>query len=170
MITIKEKPQNYVTPEEVLEEADEVLKEITKKGMTKKEKAKAIYEWARMNIGYVNKSEKDSWTNGAHQGFTEKSGDCFVFFATAKALLTQAGIPNLDVVKSDTSHSSHYWSLIDCGDGWYHFDATPRMGGGDDFFMKTDAQILKYSKNHRNSHIFDQSLYPATPTEESTVK
>ena len=170
VITIKEKPQNYVTPEEVLEEADEVLKEITKKGMTKKEKAKAIYEWARMNIGYVNKSEKDSWTNGAHQGFTEKSGDCFVFFATAKALLTQAGVPNLDVVKSDTSHSSHYWSLIDCGDGWYHFDATPRMGGGDDFFMKTDAQILKYSKNHRNSHIFDQSLYPATPTEESTVK
>ncbi len=170
VITIKEKPQNYVTPEEVLEEADEVLKEITKKGMTKKEKAKAIYEWARTNIGYVNKSEKDSWTNGAYQGFTEKSGDCFVFFSTAKALLTQAGIPNLDVVKSNTSHSSHYWSLIDCGDGWYHFDTTPRMGGGDDFFMKTDAQILKYSRNHNDSHIFDQSLYPATPTEESTVK
>lgn len=170
VITIKEKPQNYVTPEEVLEEADEVLKEITKKGMTKKEKAKAIYEWARTNIGYVNTSEKDSWTNGAHQGFTQKSGDCFVYFAASKALLTQAGIPNLDVVKSNTSHSSHYWSLIDCGDGWYHFDTTPRMGGGDDFFMKTDAQILKYSRNHNDSHIFDQSLYPATPTEESTVK
>ncbi|MCI9239235.1 MAG: hypothetical protein HFH07_12790 [Dorea sp.] len=169
-ITIKEKPKNYVAPEEALEEADEVLKEIITKGMTKKEKAKAIYDWVRANVAYVNKSDKDSWTNGAHQGFTQNSGDCFVFFATAKALLTQAEIPNLDVVKSDTSHSSHYWSLIDCGDGWYHFDTTPRTGGDDDFFMKTDEQILKYSKAHKNSHIFDQSLYPATPTEDSTVK
>jgi hypothetical protein len=169
-ITIKSKPENYVTPEEALEEADEILKEITTKDMTLKEKARAIYNWTRTEIGYVNTSEKDSWTNGAHQGFTERSGDCFVFFSTAKALLTQAKIPNLDVVKSDVSESSHFWSLIDCGDGWYHFDTTPRYGGGDDFFMKTDAEILKYSKNHGNSHIFDQSLYPPTPTEASTVE
>ncbi len=169
-ITIKEKPENYVTPEEALKEADEVLKEITTKDMTLKEKARAIYNWARTEIGYVNTSDKDSWTNGAHQGFTEKSGDCFVYFAASKALLTEAGIPNLDVVKSDTSESSHYWSLIDCGDGWYHFDTTPRYGGGDDFFMKTDDEILKYSRNHGNSHIFDQSLYPATPTEASTIE
>ena len=169
-ITIKEKPENYITPEEVQEEADEILKKIIKKGMTKKEKAKAIYNWIRKNVGYISKSNKDSWTNGAHQGFTQRAGDCFVFFSTAKALLTQAGIPNLDVVKSDTSHSSHYWSLIDCGDGWYHFDTTPRQGTGDDFFMKTDAEILAYSQKHRNSHIFDQSLYPATPEEDSTIK
>lgn len=169
-ITIKEKPENYVTPEEVLEEADAVLKEIITGDMTLKEKAKAIYDWTRNEIGYVSTSEKDSWTNGAHQGFTEKSGDCFIFYATAKALLTQAGIPNLDVVKSDTSHSSHYWSLIDCGDGWYHFDTTPRQGGGDNFFMKTDDEILEYSRNHRDSHVFDQSLYPATPKTDSTIE
>lgn len=169
-ITIKEKPENYITPEEVLEEADAVLKEITTEDMTLKEKAKAIYDWNRSEIGYVSTSEKDSWTNGAHQGFTEKSGDCFIFYSTAKALLTQAGIPNLDVVKSDTSHSRHYWSLIDCGDGWYHFDTTPRQGGGDDFFMKTDDEILEYSRNNRDSHVFDQSLYPATPKTDSAIE
>lgn len=168
-ITMKEKPQDYVEPEEVYAEADEVLAEITTEDMTLKEKARAIYDWCRNNIGYISTSDKDSWTNGAHQGFTQGQGDCFVFFSTAKALLTEAGIPNIDVVKSDTSHSSHYWSLIDCGDGWYHFDTTPRSGGGE-FFMMTDEELLEYSEAHDNSHIFDQSLYPATPTTDSTIE
>lgn len=167
-ITIKEKPEDYVEPEEVEKEADEILAEITDEDMTQKEKARAIYDWTRTNIGYVNSSEKESWTNGAHQGFTTRQGDCFIFFATAKALLTQAGIPNLDIEKSDTSHSRHYWSLVDVGDGWYHFDTTPRQGGGE-FFLLTDEEILDYSKAHNNSHIFDQSKYPATPTEDSSV-
>ena len=168
-ITMKEKPQDYVEPEEVYAEADEVLDEITTEDMTLKEKARAIYDWCRNNIGYISTSDKDSWTNGAHQGFTQGQGDCFVFFSTAKALLTEADIPNIDVVKSDTSHSSHYWSLIDCGDGWYHFDTTPRSGGGE-FFMLTDEELLEYSEAHDNSHIFDQSLYPATPTTDSTIE
>lgn len=168
-ITIKEKPDNYVEPEEVYAEADEVLAEITTDDMTLKEKARAIYDWCRANIGYISTSDKDSWTNGAHQGFTQHQGDCFIFFSTAKALLTEADIPNIDVVKSDTSHSRHYWSLINCGDGWYHFDTTPRTGGGE-FFMLTDEELLSYSASHNNSHIFDQSLYPATPTEDSTIE
>lgn len=168
-ITMKEKPEDYVEPEEVYAEADEVLDEITTEDMTLKEKARAIYDWCRGNIGYTSTSEKDSWTNGAYQGFTQHQGDCFIFFATAKALLTEAEIPNIDVVKSDTSHSRHYWSLIDCGDGWYHFDTTPRSGGGE-FFMLTDEEILSYSASHNNSHIFDQSLYPATPTEDSEIE
>ena len=134
-ITIKEKPENYVEPDEVYALADEVLAQITTEDMTLKEKARAIYDWTRENVGYIDSSEKDSWTNGAYQGFTEGQGDCFVFFATSKALLTRAEIPNIDVVKSDTSHSSHYWSLINCGDGWYHFDTTPRYGGGCFFYL-----------------------------------
>lgn len=168
-ITINEKPENYVEPEEVYAMADEVLAEITTDDMTLKEKARAIYDWTRNNIGYINTSEKDSWTNGAYQGFTEGQGDCFVFFATSKALLTEAEIPNIDIVKSDTSHSSHYWSLVNVGDGWYHFDTTPRYGGGE-FFLWTDQEILEYSEAHDNSHIFDQSLYPATPTTDSTIE
>ena len=57
---------------------------------------------------------------------------------------------------------------MDVGDGWYHFDTTPRQGGGE-FFLLTDEEILNYSKAHKNSHIFDQSKYPATPTEDSSV-
>ncbi len=168
-ITISEKPDDYVEPEEVYALADEVLAEITTDDMTLKEKARAIYDWTRDNISYISTSDKDSWTNGAYQGFTEGQGDCFVFFATSKALLTEADIPNIDIVKSDTSHSSHYWSLVNVGDGWYHFDTTPRTGGGE-FFLWTDEEILEYSEAHNNSHIFDQSLYPATPTTDSTIE
>lgn len=154
---------------QMYELADEVLAEITTEDMDAKQKAKKIYKWCRGNIGYVNTSDKSSWIKGAYQGFTERSGDCFVYFSVAKALLTRAGIPNLDVVKSDTSHSRHYWSLADCGTGWYHFDTTPRQEGGV-FFMLTDEQLMEYSKAHHNSHIFDRSLYPATPTEEFTME
>ncbi|MCD8324480.1 MAG: transglutaminase [Clostridiales bacterium] len=168
-ITISEKPEENVDEETVLEMAQEVLDEITTEDMTKKQIARAIYDWARSTIGYVSTSEKDSWTNGAYQGFTTHSGDCYIYFSTCKALLTQADIPNIDVVKSDTSHSSHYWSLVDVGDGWYHFDATPRSSGGE-FFLLTDEELLEYSEAHSNSHIFDQSLYPATPTTDSTIE
>ena len=77
-----------------------------------------------------------------------------------------AGIPNIDVEKTYVEgRAMHYWSLINCGDGWYHFDATPRVGEGDDFFMVTDAFLEAYSQAHHDSHEFDHSLYPATPEE-----
>ena len=117
----------------------------------------------KTNIGYTGTSNKDSWTIGAYQAFTKKSGDCFNYYAAAKAMLDVCGIQNVDIVKSDTSHSAHYWSLINLGDGWYHFDATPRKGGGN-FFMLTDAELAAYSTKHKNSHIFDSSLYPERAT------
>lgn len=167
-LTVKAKPQDYVEPDEVYALADKVLDEITTKDMNVKEKARAIYDWTKTNISYVDTSDKSSWTNGAEQGFNQRSGDCFVYYSVAKALLTRAEISNIDVVKSDTSHSRHYWSLANCGDGWYHFDATPRKGGGE-FFMLTDAQLEEYSVANDNSHIFDTSLYPSTPKTEFTM-
>ncbi len=159
-LTVKEKPSNYVDEETVMQIAREILSVITNESMSQMEVAFAIYRWTNLNIGYVNDSDKSSWVQGAYQAFTERSGDCYNYFAAAKALFTAAGIENIDVVKSDTSHSSHYWSLINLGDGWYHVDATPRKGTGDLFFMVTDAELEEYSISHNNSHIFDTNAYP----------
>ncbi len=167
-ITVVEPDPGAANEEEMMAMAQSILDEILTDGMTQMEQAKAIYDWCHYKISYVDSSDKSSWINGAIQAFETRSGDCFNYFAAAKALLTAAGIENMDVVKSDTSHSSHYWSLVDCGDGWYHFDTTPRKGDGDYFFMVTDAQLEEYSEAHNNSHIFDHSLYPATNTEEIT--
>lgn len=146
--------------EELNKLANEVLNSIINEGMSEKEKAKAIYNWARFNIAYVNTSDKSDVVKAAIQGIKKKSGDCYVYFATAQELLNMANIKNQGIVKTG---GGHYWSLINLGEGWYHFDATPRVGDDDYFFMLTDAQIEKYSKKHKNSHVWDRDKYPATP-------
>ena len=151
--------------QEVYEKAADILARITDENMTDMEKAFAIYRWTMGNIGYTGSSDKSDWINGAYQAFKNRSGDCYTYFAAAKALYNVAGIENVDIVKSDTSRSSHYWSIINLGDGWYHVDCTPRTGDGDNFFMVTDAELEAYSSQHRNSHIFDGSLYPERATE-----
>jgi transglutaminase-like putative cysteine protease len=163
-LTLKEKPKGYVDKETVYDLARKVLDEITNDSMTDMEVAFAIYKWTKSNIAYTGSSDKSSWTKGAYQAFTKKSGDCYNYFAAAKALYDVAGIENVDVIKSDTSHSSHYWSLINLGDGWYHVDCTPRRNVGY-FFMNTDAELEAYSKKNKNSHIFDTDAYPERATE-----
>lgn len=164
IITVINQTKQDDQTEEMESLATQLLNEITTPQMTKLQIAKAIYNWCFSNINYTDSSDKSSWVNGAIQGMKQRSGDCFNYFATAKALLTQAEIKNVDIVKSDTSESSHYWSLVDLGEGYYHFDCTPRKGDGDYFFMVTDAQLEAYSKAHENSHVFDSSLYPERAT------
>lgn len=170
--TIKVEVQEIIEeePEETTEEdplrvelnelLDEVLVNIINEDMTQREQAKAIYNWARYNIAYVNTSDKSDVVKAAIQGIKKKSGDCFIYFATAQELLNRANIENQGVVKTG---GGHYWSMINLGDGWYHFDTTPRVGDDDYFFMLTDAQLEKYSKKHKNSHVWDRDKYPATP-------
>lgn len=151
--------------EEVYALAQKVLDKIIDDSMTDMEKAFAVYRWTNRNIMYTGTADKSHWTIGAYEAFTKRAGDCYTYFAAAKAMFDVLGIENMDIVKSDTSHSSHFWSIINLGDGWYHVDCTPRKGSGDLFFMVTDAELEEYSVNHQNSHIFDGSLYPERATE-----
>ena len=163
-LTLKEKPKGYVDEETVYKLAKEVLDDITDDSMNDMEVAFAIYQWTKTKIAYTGSSDKSSWTKGAYQAFTQRAGDCFNYFAAAKALYNVAGIENVDVFKSDTSHSSHFWSLINLGNGWYHVDCTPRRKVGY-FFMNTDAELEAYSVKNKNSHIFDTDAYPERATE-----
>ena len=145
--------------------ADKVLDQITNDQMSKTEKAKAIYSWVRANIRYVSRAEKGDWVQIAYNGFRKKSGDCYTYYAVSLALLSRAGIPSIEVTRLD---GHHWWNLINCGEGWYHFDTTPRNGGGD-FCLLTDAKLQEYSNKHvttrmpYGSHGFETTLYPSTP-------
>lgn len=163
-IILVDKPDNYVDPEIVYDMARVVLEQITTEDMTKMEVAFEIFEWVSLNIGYVGDSDKSSWTGAAYQAFTQYYGDCYTNFAAAKALFDVAGIDNVDVVKEDTTHSEHYWNLINVGTGWYHVDCTPRSNPGF-FFMNTDAELEAYSVENRDSHNFNSDLYPERATE-----
>lgn len=138
--------------------ADSVLAEITTPEMTPLEKVKAIYRYNTGNIAYINHSEKDDWARAAYEGLAEHKGDCYVYACTAKVLLDRAGIQNMDIEKIPTSRR-HYWNLVNLGDGWYHFDTTPRTDHPT-IIMWTEAQLMEYSGRHHNSHNYDHTLYP----------
>lgn len=138
--------------------ADAVLVSIITPEMSDWDKALAIYNYIRRNVGYINHSEKGDWVRAAYEGLAKRQGDCYVYASTAKALLTRAGIKNMDIAKIPT-RSEHYWNLVDVGGGWYHFDTTPRKDHPV-FFMWTDADLMAYSALHYNCHNYDRTLYP----------
>lgn len=138
--------------------ADAVLERIIKPEMTEMEKVRAIYNYTIGSIGYISHSQKDDWIQAAYEGLKEKQGDCYVYACTAKILLTRAGITNMDIEKIP-ARTRHYWNLVDLGDGWYHFDATPRKDHPT-IFMWTDEELMNYSAQHGKSHNYDHSQYP----------
>ncbi len=144
--------------EEVDALADAVLAEIITPEMTELEKVQAIYNWNIRHIAYINHSEKGDWVRAAYEGLADRKGDCYVYACTAKELLTRAGISNMDITKIPTRRE-HYWNLVDIGEGWYHFDTTPRTDHPR-IFMWTDEELMEYSAMHYNSHNYDRSLYP----------
>ena len=160
-ITVKEPVPAGVDEERLYNLADDILADITHEQMDQRQIAKAIYTYTRTHIRYVNESDKSNWLLGADQGLRQGFGDCYNYFAAAKLLLNRAGIENTDVFKTG---GGHYWSMINLGEGWYHFDATPRRTGGE-FFMLTDRELQAYSDANDDSHIWDRALYPATPDE-----
>lgn len=169
-LTIKAKPTGYVEPEVAYGMARNVLAQITTPDMTQAEIAAAIYNYVKLNIAYTGSSDKNrGWAAGAVDGFSKHAGDCYTYFATAKALYDVAGITNMDVVKvktPNTSSSSHYWSIINIGGGWYHVDCTPRANEyTHSFFMYTDQEMLDYSAKHSNCFNFDLTAYPPRATE-----
>lgn len=165
--TLRERPSGYVEPEVAYQYARPIIDKIIKDDMTMPQKAAAIYNWVKQHISWYDHSDKThGWPAGAVAGFEQRKGDCFTYYAVTKALLDVAGIPNLDVVKvitPETSQSSHYWNLVDVGDGWVHMDCTPRAGNMEDsFFLYTDAEMLAYSQKpaNKNCFNFDPTAYP----------
>ncbi len=169
-VTVLDVTIDMQTLQTIYEAADRQLEAIVNDTMSTRQKVAAIYAWARANLQYAGHSDRTDWRQTAYTMLTEKKGDCFGFFAVTKLLLERLEIPNIDVrkVKNREDDSDHFWSLvsIDGGRNYYHFDATPRVGEGDNFCLVTDAFLDAYSSSHGRCHNRDMSLYPATPTED----
>lgn len=168
-VTVRTKAPDHIDEETVYAAADKKLKSLVNDDMTDRQKVTAIYNWARGNIGYSGSSDKTDWLQTAYKVLNGSSTDCFGYYAVTKLLLERLEIPNIDVrkVKNYENDSDHFWSLVsvDGGETYYHFDATPRKGTGDDFCLVTDAFLDAYSDAHKKCHNRDKSLYPATPEE-----
>ena len=145
--------------DQVNELADAVLADIIKPDMSDYDKAHAIYVWIQGNIGYSESEDRGDWLKGAYDGLKNRHGDCYSYFAVGKALLTRAGIKNEDIEIIPTATRHHFWSVIDCGEGWRHFDSTPRTDKTFKGFYVTDEDLMAYSNEHYRSHNYDREVY-----------
>jgi len=148
---------------------EKILAEITDDEMDQREKARAIFDYVHDNIVYVGSSDKHSWIRAAYNGFTRGIGDCFNYFACSKALLTQAGIDNIDLQRVG-GVSQHFWQLVNVGDGWYHFDACPHPREfWLDAFLFTEQQARDFtaqtaaSDGYQNYYVYDYAACPVRP-------
>jgi hypothetical protein len=158
-ITVK---KFLISEDKVNEMADEVLAKIVDYGMTNRETAYEIYKWIKQHISYTGTSDKSDWLAEAYRGMTNGVGDCFTYYAVAQALLTRADIDNMRVTRVG-GRTKHFWNLINCGDGWYHFDSCPNKDHKPSF-MLTDAEVAALTKLRGNNYYtFDKTLYPETP-------
>ncbi len=163
--------ENGVSDDMIDEAVQKVLSSIIKEDMTLAQKANAIYNYTYNNIAYTGDSQKGDYRLEAYRGLTNFSGDCYTYFSAAKVLLEALDIPTIDVTRKEgSSLGHHYWLLVDLGTGYYHFDPTRRAHYFNGF-MATDAQTAEYSTNVvYGFYTIDQSLYPATPTENFTFQ
>ena len=151
--------EQLYSEDEVYALADEVLSGIITDDMSDYDKAHAIYVWVQGNIGYSESTDRDDWLKGAYDGLKNRHGDCYTYFAVSKALLTRAGIKNEDIEIIPTATRHHYWNVIDCGEGWRHFDTTPRLDKSFKGFYITDEELMAYSDMHYHSHNYDREIY-----------
>ncbi|MGB8454802.1 MAG: immunoglobulin-like domain-containing protein [Anaerocolumna sp.] len=160
-VTVKE----YLIDRDLLDDtAKNILNSITDSSMTKRDKAYAIYKWVKGHISYTGYSDKSDWVKEAYNGIINGAGDCFTYFAVSKELLTLTDIDNMDVTRIGGT-TRHYWSMINTGAGWYHYDSCPNVDHKDSF-MLTDSELAALSENRKNNYYnYNKSLYPSTPEE-----
>ena len=163
VITVKEQS---ITAEELETLGDQVLAEIVTDDMTKREKAWAIYQYVNTHLNYTGYSDKTDWMKEAQNGIVNGVGDCFTYFSMSQLLLNRVGIETLAIERANTPEETrHYWHLINCGDGWYHFDACIHVPAFVSF-MLTDAELDAFSElKGKNNYYYryDRENYPATP-------
>lgn len=143
------------------EKINKILGGIVTSNMDERAKVSAIYNWIYGHVVYVGTSQKGNWQSSALEGINTGKGDCYTYFALSKALLTAAGIDNIDMERSlDSPRTSHhYWNLVNIGTGWYHFDTCHKavyLNG----CMFTDAQAAEYSNKVSGYYTYDASKYP----------
>ncbi len=152
--------------ETVYQQADQILSQILWPSMSQSEKAWAVYSWCTGNLYYSTRTSHlmGQFVNSAYSGLTTRSGNCYIYYAAASALLTRAGIENIEIQRNDPANP-HYWNLVNIDGFWYHFDTCPHYAGHElQCFLLTDAEVKAYSDYEvANYYSFDSSLYPATP-------
>jgi len=141
---------------------DGLLAEIITDGMSKEEKARAVYDWAKTKMLISkNPSDKTAWTKEAYRAVRWNAGDSFTTSSFFHAAMIRLGYEDMMIQRAD---GSHYWNLVNLGDGWYHVDASRQSTfAGLSVFMMTDAELKAASEQTgKQFYSFDAEKYPVS--------
>ena len=171
-VTVRVVPRK-VSEERLDELISEVAEEIISDTMSREEMCRAIYDYVRDTLVYSGVSDKsDDVSEAYHALFVRGDGDCFSYFAAAKAFFDHLGIENISIVREKGyTPDTHYWSLVNIGTEdeplWYHFDCTELRDDGYNHSgcLLTDKQIDAYCKVRPYFYIYNKSGYPSVSSE-----
>lgn len=153
---------------------DEYLATLLPDGADRETICRRIWEGVQASIAYHPISDKTSPVRAAYLAlFREGRGDCYSYFAAARALLERAGIEYLEIERTHgVRKDTHYWLMVNlAGEGemprWYHFDPTELDTGGypHDGCLFTDAELDAYNAHNVGFYDYDRAAYPATANE-----
>ncbi len=166
-VTVK---QRTIDPTQLWEYTDALIAREGWKRLSTKAYCTEIYYYIKENTSYISTSDKSDWVKEAYRGFTEHTGDCFTYYAMARAIFERMGVELMEVTRAEgVLPTTHYWLLLNTGSKsapeWYHWDACPHpMEHPLESILLTDAELLAYNAKVEHYYTFDQSKYPSTPT------
>lgn len=165
-VTVKAREIGIENRDELDRLARRVVDECTSSDASDVECMYDVFWWVKCNMDFTGHSDKTSWINEGIRGFKEHNGDCFTYFAMLKAMLSVMGYETIDVTRVG-GETRHYWMLVKYEGEWYHIDACPRSVDKDKYwycFLRTDDEVINWSRDNDGYYDFDTSLYPATGT------
>lgn len=114
--------------------ADAILKKIIKKGMTNKQKLKAIHDYLVKNCVYKDGISTGNYNDAftAYGCLIKKKAVCQGYAAAFNLLAIKAGIRSITVT-GDAGGASHAWNYVKNGSSYYYIDTTwddPMPDGG----------------------------------------
>ena len=136
--------------------------------MTAEQKCRAVYDYIQDKIEYSPMTYRSDEPLAAYNAlFVTGEGDCYSYFAAAKAFFDYLGIESYSVERArGYTDDTHFWLLVNIGEGgeerWYHFDATEmREEYAINSCLLTDSQIEAYGQMRPYFYEYDKSKYPS---------
>lgn len=110
----------------------------------------SIRNYVRSNIGYSHDWGGD---DPVWNGFTNRSGNCYVHALCLKAIFDQKGIESRLIWVTE---KTHYWLIVKINGSWKHIDATPGRTHSKYSLMNDEQRLETLS-----GRVWDTTQWPA---------
>lgn len=145
---------------------NQIVKSEIQKGMSKKDKVKAVHNWMIRNVKYDYERLLRGYiphvSHTAKGALLKKIAVCDGYAHAFQMVMKKLNIPCRFVV-GRSNNVGHAWNMVKLGGKWYHLDATfddPIVNGSNTNTKPYYTYFLKSSTVMKKSHSWVVSKYP----------